>query len=405
MSRAAEPIAYVPHGAYWSTPFARWQGALADLHSLKLAAWTAERALAKRGISAEELDAGVLGFTVPQRGSFYGLPWVAGLMGAPHLAGPTVMQACATSLRSIAYAAGEVADGQAQAVLAITADRVSNGPQITYPSPRAPGGAGEQEKWVLDNFARDPFAGVAMVETAENVARKYQVTREEQDEITLMRQAQYGRALADNHAFQRRYMDLPFETPDPRFVKVAGAIDGDEGVQEPNEAKLRGLKPVREGGTVTHAGQTHPADGNAGLIVASRDRARALQREPIEVAILGFGQARVAPAMMPEAPVPASRRALDAAGIGIGDVDAVKSHNPFAVNDAVFARETGFPVEQMNEYGCSLIWGHPQGPTGMRGLIELIEELAIRGGGVGLFQGCAAGDTAMAAVIRVGDTG
>ena len=85
-------------------------------------------------------------------------------------------------------------------------------------------------------------------------------------------------------------------------------------------------------------------------------------------------------------------------------MDAVKSHNPFAVNDAVFARETGFPVERMNNYGCSLVWGHPQGPTGMRGLIELIEELAIRGGGVGLFQGCAAGDTAMAAVIRVGDS-
>jgi len=399
----ADPIAYIPYGGYWSTPFARWQGALANLHSLKLAAWTGKRALARRGIDGTAIDSGVLGFTVPQRGSFYGLPYVAGLMDLPHLAGPTIMQACATSMRCLAYAAGEVADGQVGSVLAITADRVSNGPQLSYPAPLAPGGAPEQENWVLDNFARDPFAGVAMIETAENVARKYQVTREEQDAITLTRQAQYAEALADDRAFQRRYMEMPFELPDPRFTRAAGTVEGDQGVQPPDEAKLRALKPVRDGGTVTYAGQTHPADGNAGMIVASRERAAALASAPIEIAILGFGQARVDPAHMPEAPVPASRRALDRAGVGIEQVDAVKSHNPFAVNDAVFARATGFPLERMNNYGCSLIWGHPQGPTGMRGLIELIEELAVRGGGTGLFQGCAAGDTAMAAVIRVGD--
>ena len=398
-----DPIAYIPYGAYWSTPFARWQGSLSGLHSLKLAAWTAERALAKRGIAADALDSGVLGFTVPQRGSFYGLPYLAGLMGAPHLAGPTIMQACATSMRALAYAAGQVADGQARAVLAIACDRVSNGPQLSYPAPQAPGGAPEQEHWVLDNFARDPFAGVAMIETAENVAAKYQVTREEQDAITLRRQAQYEDALADDRAFHRRYMDLPFELPDHRFSKVARLLEGDEGVQPGDEAKLRALRPVREGGTVTFAGQTHPADGNAGLVVASRDHARALGREPIEVAVLGFGQARVDPAYMPEAPVPAARRALAAAGVSMDRVDAVKSHNPFAVNDAVFARATGFPLDLMNNYGCSLIWGHPQGPTGLRGLVELVEELAMRGGGTGLFHGCAAGDTAMAAVVRVGD--
>ena len=106
---------------------------------------------------------------------------------------------------------------------------------------------------------------------------------------------------------------------------------------------------------------------------------------------------------MTAATVPAARKALEAAGIDIARIDAVKSHNPFAVNDIVFARETGFPLEKMNNFGCSLIWGHPQGPTGLRSIIELIEELALRGGGYGLFQGCAAGDTGMAVVIKVGD--
>jgi acetyl-CoA acetyltransferase len=82
---------------------------------------------------------------------------------------------------------------------------------------------------------------------------------------------------------------------------------------------------------------------------------------------------------------------------------AIKSHNPFVVNDIVFARETGADVQTMNNYGCSLVWGHPQGPTGLRGVIELIEELVARGGGHGLFQGCAAGDSSMAVIVKVGD--
>jgi len=402
MARASEAIAYVVPDSAWSTPFVRWQGAFSELHSLEFAAWTARRALEKRSIPLEAVDFGVLGFTVPQKGSFYGLPFVTGTMGASHIAGPSVMQACATSARCLALAAEEVASGRAGGALVLAADRVSNGPHIYYPNPGGPGGTGRAEDWVLDNFAGDPFARVAMVETAENVARKHGVTREEQDDVTLMRYHQYADAIAEDRAFHRRFMDLPFETPDPRFRKAAGTIEGDEGVQPANEDKLRSLKPVIEGGSVTFGGQTHPADGNAGLVLASRERAREMGGAAgYEIAILGFGQARVEPAFMPEAPVPASRAALAAAGLSIEDIDAVKSHNPFAVNDIVFARETGFPLEKMNNFGCSLVWGHPQGPTGLRAMIELVEELAMRGGGRGLFQGCAAGDSAMAVVLEV----
>jgi acetyl-CoA C-acetyltransferase len=106
---------------------------------------------------------------------------------------------------------------------------------------------------------------------------------------------------------------------------------------------------------------------------------------------------------MPQAPVPAALAALSAAGLDIGQIDAVTTHNPFAVNDIYFSRQTGFPVERMNNYGCSLIFGHPQGPTGLRSVTELIEELRLRGGGTGLFTGCAAGDTGAAVVVRVTD--
>jgi acetyl-CoA acetyltransferase len=106
---------------------------------------------------------------------------------------------------------------------------------------------------------------------------------------------------------------------------------------------------------------------------------------------------------MPEAPVPAAQTALQQADIGLNELVAVKTHNPFAVNDIYFSRALGYPLDRMNNYGCSLIWGHPQGPTGLRSVIELIEELVELGGGYGLFTGCAAGDSAMAVVIRVTD--
>ena len=137
-------------------------------------------------------------------------------------------------------------------------------------------------------------------------------------------------------------------------------------------------------------------------MVTTPARARELARDGnVRVRLLGFGQARVEQAYMPEAVIPAATDALGMAGLGIGDIEAVKTHNPFAVNDIVFARTTGFALERMNNFGCSLIWGHPQAPTGTRAIIELIEELAQRGGGRGLFSGCAAGDTAMALVLRV----
>jgi len=106
-------------------------------------------------------------------------------------------------------------------------------------------------------------------------------------------------------------------------------------------------------------------------------------------------------AHMGMAPVPAAQAALTSAGLKIGGVKAIKTHNPFAVNDLYFAQATGVDAKMMNNFGSSLIFGHPQGPTGLRLIIELIEELALKGGGYGLMTGCAAGDTGAAVVIKV----
>lgn len=395
------PHTHIPYGGYWCTPFVKWQGAFANLHPLKFAAETARRALAERGLAPQVFSGLFLGATVPSQGAFYAAPWLAGMIGAGEITGPTMSQACATSARVLASAAFEIESGGAGPLLCLTADRTSNGPHMLYPNPLAPGARGEAEDWVWDNFNCDPFAGLSMIETAENVARAAGISTAEQHEVALLRYQQYEQALADDAAFHRRYMVTPIEI-NPSGRKVTATVRDDEGVFPTTAAGLARLKPVLAEGTVTYGGQTYPADGNAGMILASRQQAAELSREPgIEIRIVAFAEGRAQKGFMPAANVPAIRRVLDRAGITLADVKAIKTHNPFAVNDCYLTRELGIPAAAMNNYGCSLIWGHPQAPTGMRLVIELIEELTLLGGGYGLFSGCAAGDTAAAIVIRV----
>ncbi|MES2948595.1 MAG: thiolase family protein, partial [Pseudomonadota bacterium] len=379
------------------------QGSLANLNALPLAAQVGKQAMAARGFDLDQVDLAILGMTNPQKGSFYGLPYVTGMMGIDRVTGPTVQQACATSVRALQMAAQEVVCGTARCALLVMADRQSNGPVLYYPDSTGIGGYGITEHWVPDNMAHDPYAKNPMLDTGENVARRYGISTAEQHDLKLRRYHQYQDALANERAFQKRYMvDAPLS--DSKFRKQTGVLSADEGIFPTTAEGLAKLKPVKPDGTVTFGGQTHPADGNAGAIVTTRDLARSVSKnQGIEIEILSFGMARVEPGYMPMAPAPAALRALEQAGMGIAQVDAIKTHNPFAVNDIALARDTGFAWERMNNYGSSIIWGHPQAPTGMRAIIELIEELVLRGGGVGLFTGCAAGDSGYAMVLRVSD--
>jgi acetyl-CoA acetyltransferase len=292
----------------------------------------------------------------------------------------------------------DIENGIAGTSLIVAADRCSNGPHLYYPSQTGPGALGQTEDWVWDNFGRDPWAKGSMIQTAENVAKANNIEREQQDDVAQRRFEQYQAALADNGAFHKKYM-VPVEVGKGKRAKL---IETDEGVFPTTREGLSGLRPMLPEGTVTFGSQTHPADGNSGMVVTTKETAAELSADSkIEIQFVGFGTARVKKGFMAEAVVPASKAALKDAGIEIKDVKAVNTHNPFAVNDIFFSRETGFDVNNMNNFGSSIIWGHPQGPTALRAIIELIEELAAKGGGYGLFGGCAAGDTAAGCVVKV----
>jgi acetyl-CoA acetyltransferase family protein len=388
--------AVIPVAAAWSSPFVRWQGPTADLNSLDLAEQVTARALSDRGVDwpVEEL---MLGWTIPQKEAFYGAPTLAARLGFPGVSGPMISQACATSVAAIHAAASSQDAATGGARLVVTTDRTSNGPHIVYPRGTGPGGTVESENWVLDSFERDPVTGESMLTTAERVADEAGFAKEEVDEMTARRYEQYADALADDRAFQRDWM-VPI-TVGSRRDPVE--LDEDWGVRPTTLDGLASLSPVAPDGIVSYGSQTHPADGCAGMIVTGDAQAREAGVEGPMAQILATGFARVKPGTMPKAPVPAAEAALRDAGLKLDEVDVIKTHNPFAVNDLWFQRETGVDAKDINPYGCSLIYGHPQGPTGARGVVELLHALRERGGGTGLFTGCAAGDTGAAVVVEV----
>jgi acetyl-CoA acetyltransferase len=184
--------------------------------------------------------------------------------------------------------------------------------------------------------------------------------------------------------------------------KETVTVETDEGIMPSSAEGLAGLRPVLPDGVHTFGSQTHPADGSCGLIVATKKQAARMSHNPEQDArVVSYGYSRAKKGFMAMAVVPAAQMALDKAGIKMGDVAVIKTHNPFAANDIFMANQMGITLSAMNNFGSSLVFGHPQAPTAGRLIIEGIEELAARGGGYLLFTGCAAGDTGAALVLKI----
>ncbi len=390
--------AFVPYRGYWSSPFCKWQGSFQNEDSVELGAAAARKFMELRGYTPDVFDGIVYASTIPQRWWFYDSPHVATLMGNCDISGPRISQACATSTVSVNYAAGCVETDSNETMLIVASDRMSNGPNLIWPNSKGPGGKPDFESWVMDGFAWDPTAETSPADTAENVARKYGFTREASDAMAISRYEKYTDSLKNHREFQKRYM-IPMEIQVSRKKSVI--IEADEGITPCTTEGMARLK-TKPGCILTFGAQTHPADGNAGMIITSQERAGELSHDKnITIRIIAYGFARADKAHMPEAPTPAAKKALTNANITVGDLAAVKTHNPFTVNDLAMTKLLGIDDAIFNNYGSSLVFGHPQGPTTMRLLVELIEELVIKGGGYGLLAGCAAGDSGAALIIKV----
>jgi acetyl-CoA acetyltransferase family protein len=394
--------AYIPYKGYYTTPFSRWQGSMQNDNAVELAAATARRWFLEKKIDPAVLEYMYFGSTVAQNHWFVAHNYAASILTDDKKLLPAlfVNQACATSTTVLNLLAKDLELGVYDVGYGLMADRCSNGPHTVWPDPLGPGGHVDREDWNMDNFSGTPRHRAAMAQTAENVASEVGITKEESDVVVLRRFEQYQAALADDRAFQKRYMFAPEVTVTKKKKKL---MEEDEGWTPTTAEGLAKLKPQFPNGTLSYGAQTFPADGNCGIIVTTRDKAKELSADPkTEIQIVSYGFARVKPMFMPAAPIPAAQMALANAGLTIADIKAVKTHNPFATNDLAFSKKMGYDVMKMNNYGSSLIYGHPQGPTVGRAVIEMIEELTMLGGGYGLFTGCSAGDTAASLIIKVG---
>ena len=389
--------ARIPYGTWGSSYFPAWQTSpLAEINIGQFSGEAMSHILGLRGVAQRRLEYLVIGSTIPWHWKFWTAPLVASCMGV-RIPGFHVEQACATGLQAVVVAAAEVSGGANDVVGVLTFDRTSDSPVGVFPERRSyerTQALGD----VWDNFGFDPATGNAMIATAGLAARKYNIDRREVDEITLCRYEQYFEAR--DSGFLDRVL-VPLEVLNLQGRSM-GTVDDDLGVRRVSEGGLRAMRELDT--CITAGSQTHASDGMACLLVTSPETARELSPRPeIEIALVAKAEVRTSPSLMPEAPAFAVARLLERTGLAMDDIAVVKNHNPFAVNDAIFSKVVDYDWRKMNTTGCSLVWGHPQGPTLTRSLIEGLEEAVSLGGGYVLLFGCAAGDVGIAAVFEVSD--
>ena len=393
------PRARIPYGTWGSSYFPAWQtSGLAEVNIGQFAGEAMARILGMRRVPKSELEYLVIGSTIPWHWKFWTAPMVASCMGQ-RLPGYHVEQACATGLQAVLLGGAEIETGAKDVVGVLTFDRTSDSPVGVFPERRA-----HQRTHAIadvwDNFGFDPATGRAMISAAGMTARKYKIDRREVDEIAFVRYEQYFKAKDSG------FLDKVLVPLDLLNVsgKPLGRIDEDKGVRRISMGALRAQRELDT--CVTSGGQTHASDGMATLLVTSPEKARELSTRPeIDIRFVGKAEARTEPSMMPEAPAIAVQKLLQRLGLTMKDVKVAKNHNPFAVNDAVFTKVTGHDWRTLNQTGCPLVWGHPQGPTLTRVLIEALEETVQLGGGYALVFGCAAGDVGIAALFEVSEGG
>jgi acetyl-CoA C-acetyltransferase len=242
----------------------------------------------------------------------------------------------------------------------------------------------------------DAFNGYHMGQTAENVAEKWQITREQQDAFAVASQNK-AEAAQKSGKFKDEIVPVTIKSRKGDVV-----VDQDEYIKHGVTIEQVGaLRPAfkREGGTVTAGNASGINDGAAALVLMSRKRAEAEGKKPL-ARIVSWAQAGVDPAIMGSGPIPASRKALERAGWSIDDLDLVEANEAFAAQACAVNKDLGWDPDRVNVNGGAIALGHPLAATGTRLLLTLMYELERRGGGVGVASACIGGGQGIAMIIE-----
>jgi 3-oxoadipyl-CoA thiolase len=386
------------------TPIGRYGGVLSGVRPDDLAAHVVSAAVERAGLDPAAVDEVYMGCTNQAGEDNRNIARMAGLLAGLPVEVPavTVNRLCASGLEAAVQGARQLRLGEADLVLAGGVESMSRAPLVTLKPERGfPRGNSELVDttigWRFVNPRMEELHSTeSMGETAENVAERYGVSREDQDAFAL---ESHRRAVAAADAGRFDDEIVTVEVPQPKGDAMT--VHADEGPRPDSSLeRLAALRPVfREGGSVTAGNSSQLNDGAACLVLATEERARELGREPL-ARIVATGSAGVDPGYMGIGPVPATRRALDRAGLSPDDIDLVELNEAFAAQVLASMRELGFDHERLNVNGGAIALGHPLGCSGARLLGTLAYELRRRRARYGVATMCIGVGQGLAAVIE-----
>jgi 3-oxoadipyl-CoA thiolase len=386
------------------TPVGRYGGALAGARPDDLAARTVAAAVERNGIDPASVDEVYMGCTNQAGEDNRNVARMASLLaGLPvEVPGVTVNRLCASGLEAVSQGARQIMVGEGDLLLAGGVESMSRAPLVGLKPERGfPRGGLELVDttigWRFVNpRMEERYSTESMGETAENVAERFGVSREDQDALAL-RSHELAVAATDAGRFDDELVTM--DVPQPKGEPIT--VHADEGPRpDTSLERLAGLRAAfREGGTVTAGNSSGINDGASCVVLASEERARELGREPL-ARVVSAGASGVDPAYMGVGPVPAVRKALERAGLSIEDIDLVELNEAFAAQVLACVRELGIDEEKLNVNGGAIALGHPLGSSGARLLATLAWELRRRGGRYGLATMCIGVGQGLAMVIE-----
>jgi acetyl-CoA acetyltransferase family protein len=375
-------------------------GALASLSAIDLGAHAAKSALERARVEPSEVDHVVMGNALQTSGdALYGARHVALKAGCPHdTPALTVNRLCGSGIQSIVNAAHLLQLGEAKIVVAGGMENLSQAPHVLRGLRGGLKlGQGQLEDSLMVSLL-DTYCGCYMAQTSDNLARKYGISREAQDDFAhrshtlgteAVRSGRFGEEIVP--------VSLPVKRGDPVIVK-----DDDHFVPNPDRGALAKLPPAFGPDSFVTAGNASGiVDGAAAVVVATAEEAQRRGASPLG-SVLSWSYVGVEPDQMGFGPVPAIRTALERAGIGLGDVDLFEINEAFAGQYLAVEKNLGLDRDKVNVNGGAIALGHPLGATGTRLVYTLLVELAKRGKRIGVASACIGGGQGIALVVRRG---
>src|SRR5215210_260561 len=378
------------------TPVGSFSGAFAALPAHALGTVAIKAAMERAGVRPEEVDEVILGQILTAGAGQNPARQAAVAAGIPvERTAFGINQLCGSGLRAVALAAQQIATGDAAIVVAGGQESMTQAPHAQNLRNGQKMGPLEFVDTMLKDGLWDAFQGYHMGTTAENVAEKYQLTREEQDRFAAASQRKAGEAMKAGR-FKDEIAPVTVKTRKGETV-----VENDEYIRDGVEqSSLAGLRPAfKKEGSVTAGNASGLNDGAAALVLMSREEAER-RGAPVLARVASWASAGVDPSIMGIGPVPATKRALEKAGWTIADLDLIEANEAFAAQALAVGKELGWDSDRVNVNGGAIAIGHPIGASGARVLTTLLHEMARRDAKKGLTTLCIGGGMGIAMCLE-----